>query len=224
MKTEQKLVLDSLKPKVASLGFSREDLEGVAADIADNLEIKEDMSEEEINALVDKAVNAVIPSLKIAQKFANRVIESKRKKQEKEASVENSKTTEEAEEKEEKKEDVPAWAKALIDSNEQLKAELVNIKGERVAENRRGVLKRLLEGTGTFGARVLKSFDLMTFKDDDAFESFKADVESDLAEYNQERANAGLEKLGLNKTPDEKKEEKTEPLSEAEVENLAKNF
>lgn len=226
MKKEQKLVLEMLKPKVASLGFSKEELEGVAADIANNLDIPEEISDEDLNALVEKSVNAVIPSLKIAQKFANRVIESKLKKQKEAEPVEDGKATGEAvEEKGEKKEEeVPAWAKALIDSNTKLKEQLESIKGERTAETRRSTLKKMLEGTGTFGTRVLKSFDLMSFKDDDAFEAFKEDVKNDLEEYNQERANSGLDKLGLQKTPDESKKNKVEPLSDSELEKLATNL
>ena len=38
MKIEMTKVLEYLKPKVKALGFKKEVLEGIAADIADNLE------------------------------------------------------------------------------------------------------------------------------------------------------------------------------------------
>ena len=41
MKKKTKQVLSILKPKCKALGFNLEELEGIAADIADNLELDE---------------------------------------------------------------------------------------------------------------------------------------------------------------------------------------
>ena len=58
------------------MGFSREELEGIAADVANNLELDEEASDEDVNAEIEKQVNAVLPYLKIAQKTAQRTIQS----------------------------------------------------------------------------------------------------------------------------------------------------
>ena len=61
-------VIVKLKPKVASLGFSRLEVEGAASRIASNL--AEDASDEDIDAAID----AVLPYLELAQTSANRII------------------------------------------------------------------------------------------------------------------------------------------------------
>ena len=64
----------------------------------------------------------------------------------------------------------------------------------------------------------------MKFDNDDEFDEFFSEVEEDLKVFNQERANAGLEKLGSpaigSNAP--KKDEKPEVLSEEEVKAIAK--
>jgi len=68
-------VLTRLKPKVASLGFTTKELEGAATAIASNLENSEDASDE----IIDAAVDAVLPYLKLGQAQATRIInENKR--------------------------------------------------------------------------------------------------------------------------------------------------
>ena len=42
------LVLQALKPRVKALGFNRDELKGVAANVANNLILEEDATEEEI--------------------------------------------------------------------------------------------------------------------------------------------------------------------------------
>jgi hypothetical protein len=138
MKIEMTKVLEYLKPKVKALGFKKEVLEGIAADIADNLEeVADDASDEDVNAKIKPAVDAVIPSLKFAQRMASQAVEDYRKKQEKanEQKPEEKKPEEKPEEKkpeekpEEKKpeekpssstsqkdDETPEWAKALIES------------------------------------------------------------------------------------------------------------
>ena len=54
MKKRTKQVLVILKPKSKALGFSREELEGIAADVANNLELDEEASDEDVNAEIEK--------------------------------------------------------------------------------------------------------------------------------------------------------------------------
>ena len=72
MKTK---VLQALKPKVASLGFTKEELESVVGSISGTLE--EDATEEQINAQID----AVIPYLKLSQSAVTRIVNAKKKEE-----------------------------------------------------------------------------------------------------------------------------------------------
>lgn len=217
-----------LKPKVKAFGFNKKELQGVAAKIADNLNSEEDASEEDVNAEIEIAIEAVLPILELGQRYANRVInDSKRSNEdeenEDEEDVISSKSPKSTNTKTKKSEDdVPAWAQAIIDSNNRLKDELASIKGEKLADTRRGKLEKLLKDTGSLGTRILKSFNRMKFDNDDDFDEFYAEVQDDLKNYNQERANAGLEKLGAPSTGGTgKKEKKSEILSDEEVKALA---
>ena len=243
MKIEKTTVLEYLKPKVKALGFKKDEVESIAADIADNLdEVADDASEEDINAVIKPAVDAVIPSLKIAQKIANRAIEDYRKKHEKDNEQKPEQKHEEKPEqkseekpsietpkKEEKNDETPEWAKSLIESNKQqaeliktMQAELSGIKTKSTAEKRRQVLDELLKDTGTFGKRTLKSFEKMNFETDEDFESFVSEIKEDIEQLNQERADAGLAKLGNPAvTKPDQEPEKPKVLTETQIAELA---
>ena len=67
----------------------------------------------------------------------------------------------------------------------------------------------------------------MSFKDDEAFEDFYDEVEADLEEENQERANRGLDKLGApaatgGAAEQRSKKNDEEVMSDDEVKELAK--
>ena len=68
MKKKTKQVLSILKPKCKALGFNSSELEGIAADIADNLELDEEASEEDINEKISAEVDSVVPILKLPKR------------------------------------------------------------------------------------------------------------------------------------------------------------
>lgn len=74
-------VLLKLKPKVKAFGFNKKEVMGIAARIADNLTSTDDASDEDVNAEIEAAIDAVLPYLQVSQSFANRVIEENRKKE-----------------------------------------------------------------------------------------------------------------------------------------------
>lgn len=226
-------VMSILKPKVKAFGFNKKELEGIAAKIADNLTSEEEASEEDVKAEIEQSVAAVLPYLEFGQSFANRVINDHKngiKNDDNEDNDDapepskNSKPSSKFSAKLQQKsdDDAPAWAKALIQSNEELKKEIANIKGEKIADTRKSKLEKLLKDAGTFGSRTLKSFAKMKFENDDDFEEFYSEVEEDLKSFNQERADAGLSKLG---TPvsavSVHKEENFNVLSDEEIKELA---
>lgn len=228
MKKETKLVFDylRLKPEVKALGFNKEELEGIAADLADKLTLEENASDEEVQGKVAELADASIPYLSLAQKTATRIVNKRKEKDEPVVKIVPT-DNESAEEKipNKEKEVVPEWAKALIDANKELKAQIAEFKGEQTTKKRREELSSLLNGSGKFGERILKSFDKMGFNSDDDYESFKSEIIEDLASYNQERADAGLEKIGVPGTSGIKNgEEKVKPYSEEEIKELAENL
>lgn len=85
--------------------------------------------------------------------------------------------------------DMPAWAKALIDSNNSLKSELEAIKGEKTTNKRKSALDKVLgKAPDKIRQRYEKDFSRMNFKDDEDFngwiEEITPDVESIVNDYN----------------------------------------
>lgn len=232
MKKRTKQVLVILKPKSKALGFSREELEGIAADVANNLELDEEASDEDVNAEIEKQVNAVLPYLKIAQKTAQRTIQSfKDSKDLDDDEVDDpdddpagNKKPIRRQKKEKEEEQVPAWAQALITQNKALQTEILGLKSERESDGRRSKLKALLKDKGTFGKTVLKNFDKMKFENESEFDDFYDGVVEDLAAIDQERANEGLGKLGAPAAQRKLKEEEVEVIKENEIDELAETM
>lgn len=232
MKKRTKQVLVILKPKSKALGFSREELEGIAADVANNLELDEEASDEDVNAEIEKQVNAVLPYLKIAQKTAQRTIQSFKDSKYLDDDEVNDPDDDPAgnkkpirkQKKEKEEEQVPAWAQALITQNKALQTEILGLKSERESDGRRSKLKALLKDKGTFGKTVLKNFDKMKFENESEFDDFYDGVVEDLAAIDQERANEGLGKLGAPAAQRKPKEEEVEVIKENEIDELAETM
>lgn len=234
-----KRIFAELKPKVEAFGFNRKELMGVAAGIANNLNLAEDASEEDIDAAVKTAVNAAIPMLQIGQTMATRVINKAK-------ATASKKTVEEDDDDDDDDDDdiaskksskaksakanqepaVPAWVEDLKNEIKSLTSQVETMQGEKLSATRRGKLKELLKDTGTFGARTLKSFDKMTFENDDDFEDFFAEVEEDLKTLNQERADAGLSHLGTPPAvpPAGEQGPKKELVTDEEIDKMANGF
>lgn len=225
MNKRKQTVLSMLKPKVKAFGFNKKEIEGIAAKIADNLNSEEDASEEDVKSEIEKAIDSILPYLEFGQSFANRVINDHKNGSEDEddepkgLSKPQNKSPKTKEEKSE--DDTPEWAKALIQSNDELKKEIANIKGEKVTSSRKSKLEALLKESGTFGNRILKSFAKMKFENDEEFDEFYSDVEEDLKSFNQEQANAGLSKMSLPPKGNGKKDDKKDELSDDEVKAIA---
>lgn len=225
----QQTVMSMLKPKVKAFGFSKKVVKSIAAEIADKLDIEEDASDEDVSAKIEVAIEAVLPFMPMIQSQANSQLDEWKKAQtqnedeDEEDDDSKSKSDKSTKNKDKKSDEIPAWAQALIDSNKALNDQLAAIKGEKITDSRRSKLEDLLKGTKSFGESKLRDFRRMKFDTDDDFDEFFAEVEADLKSFNQERANAGLEKLGMpaGGVNTKKKEEKTEVLSEEEVKAIA---
>jgi len=227
-----------LKPKVKAFGFNKKELMSVAAKIADNLTSTDDASDEDVNAEIDTAIDAVLPYLQVSQSFANRVIEENRKKNDDDDETDDDDDDDESSNSTNrqpglnkknspnkgKNDDTPEWAKGLVQTVKTLNDEIAALKGEKVTTTRREKLESLLKDAGTFGTRTLKSFNKMKFENDEEFEEFYSEVEEDLKSYNQERADAGLSSLGNPPGAGSKNQEKNEVLTDEEVIAIAKGL
>lgn len=233
MNKRQKAVYRLLakNPRVKAFGFNNKELKGLAAKIAENLNSEENASDEDVNAEIETAVEAVLPVLEIGRSYANRVIndnvnviedesEDDDDEQEEATSPKQSKSKKSPKNKEKKSDDEPEWFKAYRESMER---KLEALSGERIADKRKSKLEKILKDTGKFGERMLKNYSRMNFKDDDEFEEFLSEVEEDLKSENQDRLSKGLDNLGAPATGgSRKKDNKPEVLSEDEIKVIAK--
>ena len=96
MDKKTKLVLELLKPKAKSLGFTKEELEGVATKIAGNLKVEDDATDEAMTAAATAEVDAAIFHLELAQSHANRIIQKQEEKRQAEEAESKRKAEEEA--------------------------------------------------------------------------------------------------------------------------------
>lgn len=230
MRKKAKLVLNILKPKVKALGFSKDELEGIAADVADNLELDDEASDDDVNAEIEKQVNAVVPYLKIAQKTAQRTIQKFKDStvdndddpnNEPDGGISKDHSNKHDDEPVDK---IPSWAQAIVTQQKSILTELAGMKEKDTSSVRRQKLKALLKDTGTFGKSTLKNFELMKFDNETEFDEFYDGVVEDLAAINQERANEGLGKLGAPAVNHQPKEDEVEVISEADVDALAETM
>lgn len=233
-------VLLRLKPKVKAFGFNSRELKGIAAKIADNLTSADDVSDEDVNAEIDKEIEAALRYLPFGQSQANRLLDEWKKNHpetddddnddddDDDGASDNQRRQAGSNTKNPKNkgknDDAPEWAKGLVQTVQTLNDEIAALKGEKVTTTRREKLETLLKDAGTFGTRTLKSFNKMKFENDEEFEEFYSEVEEDLKSYNQERADAGLSSLGNPPGAGSKKQEKNEVLTDEEVIAIAKGL
>lgn len=235
MNERQRKVFTLLRTKTKALGLNRKELESLALKIDKNLQLEEDASDEDVNAAIDEAIGAALPFLEVSQSVAQRSIQTALQRRQAQQDEDDDDEDDDPDDDGQgdgegdrnnrqrgkgKKNRNPKHnsedselmklIKEQSDAIKSLKGQIETMQGDRVHDSRRTKLKKLVENTGTFGKSVLKQFDLMTFKDDDAFDDYLDDVQKDLDELNQERANAGLKKLGevpagkRNKSPEDK--------------------
>lgn len=176
-------VLQAMKPKVASLGFTTEELESAATQIAGTLQ--EDATEDRINAQVD----AVIPFLKLSQSAATRIVNAQKKKEEKP----KKETEKEAGSENPEEDKFDKLLKVIEEQNKKIDS-LVN--KDVTATRRNAYAAKLKELPDEIQKTKLKDFDRMNFKDQEDFDSFMTEVDEDIPAIVQGLANKGLSEMG----------------------------
>lgn len=97
------------------------------------------------------------------------------------------------EEEDEPDDEMPAWAKALIDGNKALQDTVQALKGEKIVSDRRSAILAKLKGADeAYANKVVRDFGRMSFADDEAFEEYLGDVEKDFTEHAQSQAESKL--------------------------------
>ena len=219
-------VLNYLKTSkdVKALGFSKKELKSAAAKIADNLELEDDASDEDVDSAIEEAVENAMPFLKLAQSSASRQAKAIREQlrnqtvddddddddeetdvddenldsegKTKGKSAKNGKGNKRNKTEKGNDGDTPEWAKGLLSEVTSLKNEISTLKGDKTKNARLEKVKDIVKNTGDWGKRVIRDFGRMNFEDEDAFEDYLDEIKEDLENENKERANKGLESLG----------------------------
>ena len=237
-------VLEVLKTRkeVKALGFSRKELKGVAAKIADKLDLKDEATDDEVNEAIDDAIDSVVPFLQLSQSMVDRRIEDFKRT----LNVDDDDDDDDSNDDEPNGDTKPSkkngkgkngngkanendelmqMLKSMKDEITGMKDDITSIKSGRTQNDRISRLKEIVKDTGNFGERIIKAASRMTFKDEEDFEDYLDEVKDDLERENQDRANKGLEKLGTppasvpGKTPPATPSE--EVLSDDEIKNIA---
>lgn len=220
----KKQVLNALKPKVKAFGFSKDELESVAAQIADNLNLADEASEDEIQTAITTAVDGAVPFLKLTQSAVSRIVNAQRSQHREDEDDDPSKTPPTKPQPTKTEDEVPAWAKQLIESNTALKAEITAMKSEKTATSRKAQLEAVVQNAGSYAKTVLRQFERMKFDTDEEFDNYLSEVKEDLESYNQERIDAGLQGLGNPPSAQGSKGKETEVFTEAELDAVADQF
>lgn len=163
-------------------------------------------SQEEAQALIDKLdVEKVTETVKDYRKDvdkevseANKTYEGNLKKKFKFVEL-NDPTPADDPTKKTNPDDLQAAIKAAVaEVVKPLNDEIAALRGSKISESR---LQMLTEKLGsckdeTFKAKVLKDFNRMSFTDDNAFNEYLTETETDIAAFNQDLANKGLGEQG----------------------------
>lgn len=178
-------VLELLKPKVASYGFSEKSVSSFATQIAEDIDT--DATDEEINAKVD----AVIPFFKISQSEITRIVNTKK--------GDDVPPTENPPKKEEPKKPSEPTDKldklfALIEKQGE---EIRNLTNKQVKENRKEIYaEKLKDLPKSLRESMIKKFDRISFKDAEDFETFLEEEEQDIPVILKEHSEAKLDEMG----------------------------
>lgn len=184
-------VIQALKPKAISLGFSKEELETVAT------QIKATLPENATDEQIDAAVEAAIPYLKVSQTAVNRIVNAQREKPTPPTptpaptgSAEPDRTGGNPNPNEE-----PVWFKAYREQQDQRLSQIeqVNVSKTRIA----AYSEKIKDLPEKHKEALLKDFNrvVATFKDETDFTSYLTEKEADITALNQELADMGLKKM-----------------------------
>jgi hypothetical protein len=230
-------VLEMLKTNkdIKALGFSRKELKGIAANVADKLELKDDATDDDVDEAVSDAIDNVLPFLKFTQSAVDRQVQEYKNPHPKDDDDDD-----EPDEGDEPSRKKPSKSKKdgkaegddtksafdelkeLFQQNfSKLSERMDAYEKDKTANGRKAKVESMLKGTGRFGERKLRAFSRMSFEDEESFEDYLDELQEELDEENQERANKGLETLGNPPAGNQPKKDDDELMSDDEIKALA---
>lgn len=202
-----------LKAYLATLGvnnLSTARIDGISDKLAPTI-----TDESTIQAELEK-LNGIYSFSDIAKNDDRARTEKAKKPEEKkpEAKTEDAKT---------ENNDVPAWAKELVESNKKLTERLTTMESEKIGGSRKAKLsEKLVNVPDKLKTKILKDFDKMKFETDEEFETYLAETETDVADFVQEKTN---ESLGKQPKPAlSKGKAGKDEASKEEIEAVVKNI
>lgn len=238
-----KKVLEALKTNrdIKALGFSRKELKGVAANVANKLQLKDDATDEEVSEGISDAIDDVLPLLQLTQSAADRQVSEYKNAHPApddddpdpdpdpdpdDDPARRSPSRKGKKGKKDSDDDDSATLKAIKELTKAvatLQGDVTALKSGNTTNSRTAKVRELLKDTGKFGERRLKSFSHMKFENEEEFEDYLDELKEDIEEENKERLEKGLEKLGRIPAPDTKPQPKEEDklMSDDEVKELA---
>lgn len=223
---------------IKALGFSRKEIKGIAAKVANKLKLDDDATDDDVSDAISEAIDDVLPYLQLTQSIVDRQVQSRLQHRDdddlddepddepddndeparKSPSKKNRKSKKDGDED-------SATLSAIKDLTKlvaTLQGDVTALKSGKTTDSRRAKVEKLLANTGRYGERTLKSFSRMTFNTEEEFEDYLDDLKDDIEEINQERANKGLETLGKIPAPNKKyQKEEDQLMSDDEVKKLA---
>lgn len=229
-------VLESLKTNkdIKALGFSRKELKGIAANVADKLELKDEATDDEITDAVSEAIDDALPYLKLTQSAVDRQVQDYKNSHPKDDDDDDDNDDDESNRK--KPSTVKKDGKVKSDDDKSAFNELKELfqqnfsklsermdayEKDKTANGRKSKVEKMLKDTGKFGERKLRAFARMSFDSDESFEDYLEELQEELDEENQERANKGLESLGNPPANPKQKKDDDELMSDDEIKALA---
>lgn len=230
-------VLEELKTNkdIKALGFSRKVLKGIAANVADKLQLEEEATDDDVSEAIGTAIDDVLPLLKLTQSAVDRQVQDfKRTKDDDDDDDDegNGEPTPPSPSKKHPKDGkgnddndsaTLVAIKKLTEAVESLQGDVTALKSGNTTNTRRAKVEKLVTNTGKFGERQLKAFSRMTFKDEEEFEDYLDELKEEIEAENQDRADHGLQKLGNIPSPSKDRREKDDELmSDDEIKKLAK--
>lgn len=180
-----------LKAKFSGVNLSQTRMNAIADKLSKRL--TEESEESEIDEALDD-LNEIYSFSDIAKSDDRaRTEEAKKKANPSEPKKEDPKT--------EENEDVPAWAKTLIDQNKAQAKRLEALESGKTLDSRKSKLEeKLKDAPEKLKESYLKKFQRMNFKDDEDFDGYLSEVEEEVKEFEQEDSNSGLRGFGPSKS------------------------
>ena len=180
-------VLQLLKPKVASYGFSQVSVDSVAQQVSETL--SEDAQEEEINAKID----AVIPFFKISQSEITRIINQKKEKKDETGQKVVDESTAEHEAKTEPVDKFDRMTELINSLNERIDA----LASKEISKTRKQIYAEKIQYLPELLRKSMeRKFERINFKDNDDFEAFLKEEELEIPNLVKEHSEEKLSETG----------------------------